>query len=152
MANFWYKTRGEESPDRKQKVYFCAHPEDYGLLDGIAAELHRYQNCALWYDQDPLVAYDTAAYEGQLSQMQLFVMPVTTTLLTKESRALQHDFAVAQQENIPVLPLMQENGLADMFKEKCGDLQYLNRNDTDPTTIPYEEKLEKIPECCTHRR
>lgn len=144
MASLWYKTRGSESPDKKQKVYFCAHPKDYDLLDTIAAELHRFQNCAIWYDQEPLAAYDTEEYKRQLAQMQLFVMPVTTALLTEESRALQHDFDFAERENIPVLPLMQENGLYKLFQEKCGDYQYLNKHDSDTTVIPYEEKLEKF--------
>lgn len=144
MASLWYKTRGSESPDKKQKVYFCAHPKDYDLLDTIATELHRFQNCAIWYDQEPLAAYDTDEYKSQLAQMQLFVMPVTTALLTEESRALQHDFDFAQRENIPVLPLMQENGLYKLFQEKCGDYQYLNKHDSDTTVIPYEEKLEKF--------
>ena len=144
MANLWYKTRGNSSPDKKQKVYFCAHPKDYGLLDEIAAEFHRFQNCAVWYDQEPEAAYDAEEYDAQLAQMQLFVMPVTTNLLTNESRALQHDFAIAQRENIPVLPLMQENGLDELFGEKCGDIQYLDKNNRDITAISYEEKLEKF--------
>ena len=76
--------------------------------------------------------------------MQLFVMPVTTRLLTTSNRALEQEFFFAIEQHIPVLPLMQEDGLAELFNRKCGDLQYLNKNEKDATAIPYKEKL-KLP-------
>ena len=41
---------------------------------------------------------------------------------------------------------MQEGGLDDVFNKKFGDLQYLDKFNTDPTSIPYEEKLTKYLE------
>ena len=78
--------------------------------------------------------------------MQLFVVPVTTKLLTKENRAMDVDVPFASENHIPVLPLMQEGGLDDMFNKKFGDLQYLDKHNTDPTAIPYDEKLTKYLE------
>ncbi len=146
MAQLLYKTRGESSPDRKQKVYFCAHPDDYPLLDNIAAEVLKHQNCAVWYDKEPDAQYDAEEFGSRLAEMQLFVMPVTTRLLTQPCRAMEFEFALAQREHIPVLPLMQESGLDELFNEKCGDLQYLDKNSTDTTGITYEEKLRKYLE------
>ena len=40
--------------------------------------------------------------------------------------------------------LMQEEGLASLFNEKCGDLQYLDKNARDSTAISYEEKLQSF--------
>ncbi|MBR6792640.1 MAG: TIR domain-containing protein, partial [Ruminococcus sp.] len=146
MAQLWYKTRGESSPDRKQKVYFSAHPKDYRLLDGIAAEILEHQNCAVWYDKEPEAEFDEKEFASRLEEMQLFVMPVTTRLLTKPNRALEFEFALAQRRHIPVLPLMQEDGLEELFNEKCGDLQFLYKYSRDTTGISYEEKLKKYLE------
>lgn len=75
--------------------------------------------------------------------MQLFVMPVTTRLLTTPNRALEVEFSFAMEHHIPGLPLMQEGGLEDLFNKKCGDLQFLDKTARDSTAISYEEKLEK---------
>ncbi len=146
MAKLWYKTRGESSPDRKQKVYFSAHPKDYHLLDGTAAEILEHQNCAVWYDKEPEAEFDEKEFASRLEEMQLFVMPVTTRLLTKPNRALEFEFALAQRRDIAVLPLMQEDGLEELFNEKCGDLQFLYKYSRDTTGISYEEKLKKYLE------
>ncbi len=146
MAQLWYKTRGESSPDRKQKVYFSAHPKDYHLLDGIAAEILEHQNCAVWYDKEPEAEFDEKEFSSRLEEMQLFVMPVTSRLLTQPNRALEFEFALAQRRHIPVLPLMQEDGLEALFNEKCGDLQFLYKYSRDTTGISYEEKLKKYLE------
>jgi tetratricopeptide (TPR) repeat protein len=73
--------------------------------------------------------------------MNLFVMPVTTRLLTTPNRARDVEFPYAIEHHIPVLPLMQETGLEELFNRVCGDLQFLSKLDKDPTAIPYEEKL-----------
>ena len=68
-------------------------------------------------------------------QMQLFVMPVTSELLYLDNTALKELFPFAIENHIPVLPLMQESGLDKVFNEKCGDLQFLDKNANDITAI-----------------
>ena len=70
-------------------------------------------------------------------------MPVTTNLLCTANDALDVDFKFAMEHHIPVLPLMQEPGLEELFNKKCGELQFLDKNKIDETAISYEEKLEK---------
>lgn len=143
MAVLSCKTRGNTSPDRKQKVYFCAHPQDYFLLDTIANDLLKHQNCAVWYDPDPTGSYNADELSAHLAEMQLFVMPITTALLTQPSRAMSFDLSVARKLHIPVLPLMQESDLDGLFRQSFGNIQYLDRNNNDPTAIDYDEKLKK---------
>ena len=66
--------------------------------------------------------------------MQLFVMPVTTKLLTEPYRAMEVELPLAKEKHIPVLPLMMEQGIDDVFAKHFGDLQYLDPNNTDETT------------------
>lgn len=138
-----YKTRGMSDPQGKPRVYFCCHPKDFVPCFGpISDELLKKQNCAIWYDDSGNAAWDKER-EMELGQMQLFVMPVTTKLLTTPNRALGVEFPFAVKHHIPVLPLMQEGDLEELFNKKCGDLQFLDKTAQDSTAISYEEKLEK---------
>ncbi len=144
MPKLKVKTKGNSNPRGKSRVYFCCHHDDYGrYFDEISFEIMKNQNCAFYYDSEPLGEVNEEEWLSYLSEMQLFVIPVTTRLLTSESRALSLEFRFAEEKHIPVLPLMQENGLEELFKEKIGSLQYLNKYKKDDTAISYEEKLDR---------
>ena len=135
-----YRTRGQTEPNGKPNVYFCAHPQDHDLyLDSICKEILDKQNCAVWYRSGDPTLDDDVLFD--LSQMQMFVIPVTTRLLTTNNRALQEEYPVAIANHIPILPLMQESGLERLFANTFGDLQFLDRYQHDLTAIPYEAKL-----------
>lgn len=145
MANFKYKTRGNGNPQGKPRVYFCCHPEDFNrYFESISNEILSKQNCAIWYTDE--VAAKDEDFFIDLKQMQLFVMPVTTNLLCTENDAMDIEFKFAVENHIPVLPLMQENGLEELFNKKCGDLQFLDKNNADTTAISYDDKLQKYLE------
>lgn len=145
MANLKHKTRGNSSPQGKPRVYFCCHSEDFNkYFESVSDEILVKQNCTIWYDDEELVRNED--FFAALKQMQLFVMPVTTNLLCTENEALDVEFKFAIENHIPVLPLMQENGLVELFNNKCGDLQFLDKNNTDVTAISYDEKLQKYLE------
>ncbi len=147
MAEFKYYTRGNSSPQGKQRVYFTAYPDDYDrYFELICKEILDRQDVAIFYLDGGTTPDEVEDYELRLGEMQLFVVPVTTKLLTKANRAMDVDVPFAFEHHIPVLPLMQESGLDDVFNKRFGDLQYLDKNNTDPTAIPYEEKLTKYLE------
>ena len=76
MALLSCKTRGNTSPQGKPRVYFCCHPADLSLyFSAVSEELLALQNCALYYPENGAVTYD-AELLADLTQMQLFVMPV----------------------------------------------------------------------------
>ena len=145
MAKLDVRTRGNSSPQGKRRVWFCAHPKDYELFfEPIVKEILEKQNCAIYYDTEPDADWEAESFYADLAQMNLFVMPVTTHLLTSDNRALTVEFAYAQEHHIPVLPLMQEAGLENLFNRKCGDIQFLDKHQRDVTAISYDEKLEKF--------
>ncbi len=145
MATLKYKTRGNSSPQGKPRVYFCCHPEDFNkYFESISDEILAKQNCAFWYSDKEVVRDEDFFLD--LKQMQLFVMPVTTNLLCTENEALDTELRFAIENHIPILPLMQESGLEELFNKKCGDLQFLDKNNTDITAISYDEKLQKYLE------
>lgn len=137
---FQYKTKGMVSPQGKRRVYFTCHPEDYErFFERISAEVLNITDCAVWYSTDE----DYENIDTDLGQMNLLVVPVTTKLLIKPCRTMKFDVPFALKNYIPVLPLMQEGGLDELFSRHFGDLQYLNPNVRDETAISYEEKLKK---------
>lgn len=140
-----YLTRGGSSPRGKQRVWLCCHPDDReSCLQSVAGRVLALQNCAVWYDPAPDAPVDRDQRRQDLSQMQLLVMPVTTRLLTQPCAAMELDFPLAAACRIPVLPLMMEPGLEELFGQKCGDLQFLDPNAHDPTALPFEEKLRRF--------
>ncbi len=145
MSNLKYKTKGNTSPKGKPKVYFCCHSEDFDAFwEIISDEILAKHNCAIWYA--PASIERNEDFFEDLKQMQLFVMPVTTNLLCTKNYALDIEFKFACENHIPVLPLLQETGLEQLFNQKCGDLQFLDKNNTDLTAISYDEKLQKYLE------
>lgn len=140
-----YRTRGNSTPQGKPRVYFTGHPLDLpAYREDIFADILQTQNCAIYYDEDEVSDADREDLLRELEQMQLIVIPVTSRFLYQPNRALDLEFPFAMEHHIPVLPLMQEQDLEAAFNEKCGDLQMLNKNDPDPTALPYREKLEKF--------
>ena len=139
MAALQYQTRGGSAPAGKAKVYFCSHSADREkYFEKIAGEILEEFNCAVYVRTDPFeegLAFD-------LQQMNLFVVPVTTALLTGSDPDADRELAIAKESNIPILPLMQESGLDALFAKKFGELQYLDEAALDDTAIPYREKLK----------
>lgn len=130
------------NPQGRPKVYFCCHTNDFdNYFEVVTNEILEKQKCTIWYAENEDEINDE--YLSKLKEMQLFVMPVTTNLLCTENMALDVEFRFAIENHIPVLPLMQEQGLETLFNQKCGDLQFLDKQNTDITAISYDEKLEK---------
>ena len=142
MALLSCKTRGNTSPQGKPRVYFCCHPADLSpYFSAVSEELLALQNCALYYPENGAVTYDEELL-ADLTQMQLFVMPVTQRLLTTDNPAITVAFPFAVEHHIPVLPLMQEPGLDVLFNQRCGQRQYLDKHTADQTALRYEDKLK----------
>ena len=142
MERLQYKTRASSNPKGKPKVYFCCHPDDFEqYFPSISEEILGLHNCSVWYPKNLQDVRDET-FLADLAQMQLFVMPVTTNLLTDSSPALVVELPFAEKKHIPVLPLVQEAGLEILFNQKCGQLQFLDKNQRDKTVMPYEKKLQ----------
>jgi len=139
-----YVTRGGSNPQGKAKVYFCAADADAdAMLAPLAEEILACRNCAVWYH--PVgEALDEAAHREALAEMQLFLIPVTEKLLTEPSRARDLEIPFAVEHHIPVLPLMQEDGLLSLYPSVFGETQYLSALEDDETGISYEDKYARF--------
>ncbi len=143
MFTLLYKTRGGAEPTGKQRVFFSCHPDDFDrYFDEISNDILASQNCATYYiGKEAEAEYDENLFLSYLAEMRLVVIPVTTNLLTRPSRALDVVYKFTQERHIPVLTLMQEDGLDELYTRAFGDLQYLDKYAKDNTAIPFEKKL-----------
>lgn len=136
-------TRKNSTPNEKPKVYFSCYKDDFKYFEDIKNDILDKQDCAIYFldDFDDIPENEMEDYKLQLSKMQMFVFPITNAFLINKNRSLNLDFEIAKQNHTPILPIMCENGLANLFKEKCGRLQYLNKFKKDETAISYDKKL-----------
>ncbi len=149
MFDFKFKTRGMTNPQGKPKIFFSCHPEDFDLaFNKVCNDILEMQDCAIYYtenmddtipEQDMILNFDV---------MNLFVIPVTGNLLKTHNRAFDTDFQYAKKAGIPVLPILFEAGLDELYSEEScfGELQYINPFSTDPTEISYSDKLRRYLE------
>ena len=176
MSKLAVKTKGNASPQGKPRVYFSCHPDDFKLyFETLCGDIFKTQDCAIYYESEWDVPADPEELEGLLSQMQLFVVPITSRFLFRECRAKFMEYGFAMEHHIPIIPILVEGSLdgagndlglsagapvmpsfggrhnyeeivkrLNRVKSGYGDIQFLDRASTDPTEIPYAEKLEKI--------
>ena len=126
MTAFSYKTRNDSQPQGKARVYFCALSEDYHLLDSVSQDILKHANCTVWYRNDE-GSQCNEEHLFHLSQMQLFVIPVTPGLLSGGNRVTDVELPFAQKNGIPVLPLIQAGVSDEDYRKYFGKLQYLNK-------------------------
>ena len=137
MNHLNYVTRGGSNPQGKPKVFFSAHPGDTDCLGEVEKLILDRQDCVFfWLESDP-GKEEEREHLFNLSLMQLLVVPVTTKLLTSRNRAKDTDIPFALAHHIPVLPLMYEPGLEQLFNKTIGNIQFLVVHDTDVTAISF---------------
>ena len=141
-----FKTLGQDNPKGLPRIFYSSHPDDFGkYFEMVWKWLSEFQKIALFYEPaDDEMPVDQLY--SDLQTMQLIVVPVTTKLLQDSCRITQIILPFANQERIPVLPLMMEQGLDALFNKKIGNIQYLAPFDTDPSAIPFKIKLGRYLE------
>ncbi len=133
----------------KPRVYFTCHPQDFeNSFEKISGYLLAKHDCAIYYTKDMEADIPAEERETDLGRANIFVVPVTSLLLTTNNRTMDEDIPYATQNNIPVLPIMMESGIDELYASTkvFGNLQYLNPFSGDTTEISFEEKLFKYLE------
>ena len=124
----------------KPKVFFVSHPNDFDkYFETIANDILSTNNCAIYYYDNELVSQESD-WKSDLFEINLIVIPITHDFLFEHCLAFDI-YTYAQNESIPVLPIMVEPGLEKIFNSVCGEKQFLDKTDNDPTSIPYSKKL-----------
>lgn len=139
MSELRFKTQNGDSPQGKPKVFFACHPGDFDLyFPTLSRELFSCSNCAVfWAEEDP-------APEDSLEDMNLFVFAVTRRLLTEPNAAMDRYFPFAEDHHIPILPLIQDSDMDELYASRFGDLHYLDRHKITATSISYADQLKRF--------
>lgn len=133
-------------------IYFAGNEEEYKLyFDSIAEQVLKLtkknnSTCTIWYRKH----FNSLSYEENqlllefLSKTHLIIVPITRNLLLTSEGVMQNEILFAKENHIPILPIMLEMGALELYgtPENFANMQFLNPNDMDPTTIPYEKKLQ----------
>lgn len=134
---FSYRTRANSSPQSKQKVFFTCEPADFdAFFEKISVSILKCVDCAIWYKDDD----DYEDIETDLGGMNAFIIPVTTKLLTTRNRTISVDLPFALNHHIPVLPLLMEKDLDDVYQKVFGDLHYLDLHGNEKTEQGFHDK------------
>ena len=149
MEQLLYKTKSGGSLQDKPRVYFTCHPDDFDrTFNKVCEDIFKTHDCAIYYtaNMTELLPEDTREFD--LERMNLFVVPVTSKLMSTPNRANDFDLKFAKEKNILILPIMFETGLDAIYSrpENFGNRQYLAPFEHDMTAISYEEKLKKYLE------
>lgn len=145
MSIFLFQTRGETRPEGKPRVYFTCHPKDFDKYFGeICKAILNAHDCVIYYTANMSITLPEIYRSTDLGSMNLFVIPVTIHLLTESCRAISEDFAFAKEHHIPVLPLMMETGMDELYSRIFGKWHYLEPYAHDLTARSYEDKLKKF--------
>lgn len=138
-----YKSFNEINVFDKPRVYFTCHPKDFEkCFDIIRGDIFGVCDCTIYYTESMGGTLSEDDY-ADISRMNLFVVPVTRSLLSEQNRATTFDIKYALEKDIPVLPFMMESGLDSLYGNCFGERQYINPYSTDLTEISYKEKLSR---------
>lgn len=145
MSTLSIQTRDGSTPKNKLKIYVCCHPDDREeLFPTVANDLWRICDAALCYDPEPQTDGDNEVFFSDLREMRLAVVIVTRRFLTQESRDRDVILPHLVARSLPILPLVRESGLDELFASVMGDLQYLDVTSRDDTALPYVERLKHV--------
>lgn len=145
-----YNFRTGAAGDGRSLIMYCAHEDDYGpcgkdITDDIFSVdpdvlfvIHNDHDFASYSEED------IEELKTYLPGISMFVFVVTEKFLRTDNIARLVEFNYAVENRIPIMPIMPHTGLEGEFNDICGNLQVLDRSSTDPTVIPYDEKIRKM--------
>ncbi len=125
IININYKTRGNIIKN-KPKIFFCAHPKDFDkYFEEISEDVLDITNSVIYYKDKNNISSKNII--NNLTQINLFIIPITWNFLSIDCDARIIEFKYALKHNIPILPILMEEGIDYYFNQQCGSLHSLNK-------------------------
>jgi tetratricopeptide (TPR) repeat protein len=130
------KARGSEISEQAQRVFLLWNEHNVMNRDEIISDLHSMDagmDCVVSYFEKP----DAAIEEEQLKNEfegthQLLVIWVTVEMLQATvPDKLPIGYCIAQKQNVPILPILNDNDLFPLYKEKFGSVHCVSRSDSE---------------------
>ena len=140
-----YRSRDNEYPKNKPRVYYIAHKFDFETyLPIVTNDLLNACDCVLWFKDGEDHFLDKDEATETLNQIQLLVVIITPNFLLSNECVDSIEIKYAKDNHIPILPIVMEGGLDNLFYEKLGTIQYISRHNDDVTAISYKKRLKNF--------
>lgn len=141
MNNDLFRIKNEQGSSR---VLFSCNRNDFEeYFESLTDELLETRDCAIYYFKNlDYFPDDLEDYLVVLNQFDLIIMPITLNFIAEESRARDIDLRYAKENKIPLLPILVQPGLYDLFNQ-LASIQVLDKTAEDSTQESYKEKLKK---------
>ena len=128
-----YGQPGKDIPN----VFFCGGQ----YFDEFYKEICKLGRISLWYDRG-MFEIDESVRRFELEQMNLFIVPVTNSLLENPPQNYVNDYSFALSKGIPVLPIAFEPIDDTLYSYVFGKRHYLVYDSKNGATLSFLEKLE----------
>lgn len=128
MAKFDYVYDNEQNIKSKPRLYFTCHHLDFDdYFEWVAEDVLEAFDCIIYYTEDMTEELTEENLSVDINRMNLVVVPITKKLLVEPNRAMDVDIPYAIKNGIPVLPLMMEDGIVDIYSQpdKFGEMQFI---------------------------
>lgn len=128
MAKFDYVYDNEQNIKSKPRLYFTCHHLDFDdYFEWVTEDVLEAFDCIIYYTEDMTEELTEENLSVDINRMNLVVVPITKKLLVEPNRAMDVDIPYAIKNGIPVLPLMMEDGIVDIYSQpdKFGEMQFI---------------------------
>ncbi len=124
-----HKSADGKKSQWRSKVFITGHESDMNeYFDGIADRLISQLGCDVYYFERDIKFYQESRYELLLSQMNYIVLFVSKELFGEGVRAYEQDLKIAEEYDIPVLPILVDIEAIDLYNENVGTYELLDVN------------------------
>ncbi len=127
------------------RIFCDFHIEDKEHFLRIKEDIFGICQCSLFYYDKPDSQRDAGDLEFDVAKANLYLLIVSSNTLFDENFD-RRPFEYALKNNIPILPIVVENGIEACFNEKFGNIQCLNTclELVDHTAVPYIKKMQNF--------
>lgn len=125
------------------RIFCDFHTGDKEHFVKIKDDIFDICQCSLFYYDSQDSEVDRAELEFNISNSNLYLLIVSSNVIYDRTFDMTA-FRLAMDSNVPVLPIVVENGLEFDFNEKFGNLQCISTclELSDHTVVPYRKKLK----------
>ena len=138
MSVLKVKTYLDRNPNGLIKTLYFASDKDFDIYFSKITDqiLKLYKNVAFYYSENPEDITDEV-----LDSITLAVCPITMSFLADDCKARKLLFQKILDKHIAMLPIMEEQGIDNIYYIVCGKIQYLDDSKKDETALDFEHKL-----------
>ena len=126
-----------------KKICITGHSDDIIMFGTIMNDILDCRDCNIYVSTKYRCDETRDERRAILGEMDLLVCVVSGKFLANPDCLGRKDMYCAQQNNIPILPIMVEPGLETPFNHICGDIHLLNRG-TEKYIDALRERINEI--------